>query len=116
TRRLGLLRRGILVTETWPGQALDRLLPQLPDAERGELLAALATFVGRRHAAGFRDGHLDLRNLLAPPCSSGPAWDIVKIDSPRHRIVRPGSADDRRAAADRARLSGSLAGLGLSLA
>ena len=112
-RRLGCLARAVLVTEAWPGEDLARRLPNAAPAEREALLTALAEFVERLHRAGFRDGNLDLRNLLARPTSDG--WEIVKIDSPRFRLRAAGRADDRWAAQDRERLTRSLAELGLRL-
>lgn len=101
-RRLGWLRRAVLVTEAWPGEPLDRLLPQLEMQERRSLAAALVDLVGRLHESGFRDRNLDLRNLLARRQASG--WEIAKVDSPRHRIVPPGPAGDRLARDDWSRL------------
>lgn len=121
-RRLGWLCRAVLVTEAWPGQPLDRLLPQLP-AEAGRALArALGRLVAALHRAGFRDGNLDLRNVLARQTGgagegagdSAGGWQFAKVDSPRHALVRPGARDDRRARADWARLLPQLAAFGLA--
>ena len=45
----------------------------------------------------------DLRNLLAKRCPDG-SWHIVKIDSPRHVLRRPGIYEDALTRADWARL------------
>jgi hypothetical protein len=101
-RRLGWLHRALVVTEAWPGEPLDRLLPRLDAAQRRSLGAAVVAWVERLHHLGFRDRNLDLRNLLARP--AGPGWDIAKIDSPRHRLVQPGRPRDRLAHEDWSRL------------
>jgi hypothetical protein len=110
-RRLGFLRRAVLVTRAHPGRSLDALLPELAAGERDELLAALERFVERLHATGFRDGNLDARNLLAQPTEGG--WSLAKLDSPRYRLVAAGAADDPLARADWQRLADSLAALRL---
>jgi hypothetical protein len=110
-RRLGVLRRAVLVTRAHPGRPLSELLPELASAERAALLAALEAFVAALHAAGFRDRNLDARNLLAERAAG--SWSLAKLDSPRHRLVAPGPADDRLARADWQRLADSLAALGL---
>jgi hypothetical protein len=106
------LHRAVLVTEAYPGTRLDRLLPALPPAERGQLLLTLERCVEAMHRAGFRDRNLDLRNLLARRLAPD-EWEVAKIDSPRHRIVAPGPACDRDARADWDRLARSLAELQL---
>jgi hypothetical protein len=110
-RRHGLLAVAILVTGAWPGESLDQLLPRLPRADCERLAAAVGEFVAALHGVGFRDGNLDLRNLLA--ARVGDRFALTKIDSPRFRIVRPGNTDDRRARADWARLLPQLAAFGL---
>lgn len=107
-RQAGLVRRAILVTRAHPGQRVDRLLAQLPEDAQRSLVVALARFVVALHAAGFRDRNLDLRNLLAVERDDG--WQIAKLDSPRYRLRRPGSADDRLARADWQRLLPQLPG------
>lgn len=101
-RSFGLLRRAILVTSAFPGRSLDAVLPELPAPARAEVGVALGAFVARLHAAGFRDGNLDLRNLLLHEDRS--ALSFAKIDSPKFRIVPKGRADDRWVRADWARL------------
>ncbi len=117
-RHLGLLSRGVLVTASWPGESLDRLLPRLLESQRTELLKALKSFVVHLHRAGFRDRNLDLRNILARTIKAGgetdEGWQLVKIDSPRHRITGSGRDDDALARADWCRLDSSLAQLGLA--
>lgn len=108
-RRHGLLRRAVLVTRTFAGERLDRLLQAAED--RAALAAALARFVTEVHDRGFRDGNLDLRNLLGRRADDG-TWRIAKIDSPRYRLAgRPG---DARAAADWARLLPQLEPFGVA--
>lgn len=108
----GVLQRCVLVTDAYPGQPLDELLLGLKPRERDHLLRCLESFVDALHRKGFRDGNLDLRNLLARRRDDD-SWEIVKIDSPRHRVTRPGPAHDRRARADWDRLSASLRQAGL---
>ena len=76
-RQLGFVRRAVLVTATWPGIALDRLLPTLPELDRRRLAEAVGAFVAALHLAGFRDGNLDLRNLLAAPVDGRFAIAVV---------------------------------------
>jgi hypothetical protein len=111
-RRFGLLARALLVTEAWPGVALDTLLPTLSPDSRQHLAHALGRFVGALHRLGFRDRNLDLRNLLAAATADG-GFLIAKIDSGRHRLVRPGPPRDRLARADWARLLPQLRPFGL---
>ena len=88
------------------------MLPDLPRGEAIELIEAIRSEVARWHQAGFRDRNLDLRNILVRRERDG--WAIAKIDSPRHRIVRPGRVDDALARADHARLDADLARLGFA--
>lgn len=111
-RRWCLLATAVLVTTAWPGEPVDRLLPGLPRSQQEQLAIAIGRFVARLHLAGFRDGNLDLRNLLARASDAG--FALTKIDSPRFRLVRPGAADDRRARADWQRLLPQLAVHGLA--
>jgi hypothetical protein len=111
-RRLGLLARATLVTAAFPGKPVDAILARLAPVERPPLAEAVAAFVARAHALGFRDRNLDLRNLLAHRTPAG-AWQVAKIDSPRYRLRRPGAADDALARADWARLLPQLAAFGL---
>jgi hypothetical protein len=114
-RRFGLLHRAILVTAAWPGDTVESLLRQdLPDRDRDALIEAVRRFVERLHELGFRDRNLDLRNLLARRDPAG-VFEIAKLDSPRHRIVRAGRRDDRLASEDRERLGASFRSLGLEL-
>ena len=108
-RRYGLLRRAVLVTEAYPGRSLDALLPSLTQPDRDDLLCAVESTVEALHRQGFRDGNLDLRNLLARRLDDG-SWEIAKIDSPRHRLVSPDApSHDHGARADWERLSASVA-------
>ncbi len=100
--QFGFVRKALLVTRAYPGDPADQLLPTLDPAARREAAAAIGRFVARLHALGFRDGNLDLRNLLLQ--RHGASWIATKIDSPRHRLVRPGPATDRAARADWSRL------------
>lgn len=86
-RRSGMLHRASLLTEAWPGSPLDRLLPTLPEPAALAVAHALGHYVGSLHRAGFCDGNLDLRNLLARTADDG-TWQISKIDSPRWRVPR----------------------------
>lgn len=101
-RRFGFLQKALLVTRAFPGEPADRVLPALDPVGRREAAAAIGRFVARLHELGFRDGNLDLRNLLLRCDDHG--WTATKIDSPRHRLVRPGPATDRAARADWSRL------------
>jgi hypothetical protein len=114
-RRLGFLRRATLVTAAWPGQSLDRLLPALGQPDRETLLADLRRFVDGLHREGFRDRNLDLRNLLARRNLGGcqRQWEIVKIDSPRFRMVAVGEPRDGLARQDQQRLAASLEAVGV---
>lgn len=111
-RRLGFLRRATLVTAAWPGQPLDVLLPSLSGEDRRDLIRTLWRFVAQLHRAGFRDGNLDLRNLLARRNLEG--WEVAKIDSPRFRVVGAGEPTDRWARRDRARLRASFEAAGVA--
>jgi hypothetical protein len=93
TRRCGFLVRALLVTAAFPGDPVDSWLERLRANERRELAHAIGALVGRLHRLGFRDGNLDLRNLLARRDAGG--WIVAKIDSPRHRLRAPGSVDQR---------------------
>lgn len=107
-RRGPLLRRALLVTETWPGRDLTVLLPELDPPARQQLLSAVAAFVDRLHAAGFCDRNLDPRNLLARRVDRG-GFEIAKLDSPRHVLVPPGRRRRRLARQDQERLQRGLA-------
>lgn len=106
-RRLGFVVEAVLVTRAQPGTRADHALAAATPAARTRLVDAIGEFVRRLHAAGFRDRNLDLRNLLLH--DDGAKTTVAKIDSPRHRIVRPGRADDRLARADWRRLLPQLA-------
>lgn len=112
TRRFGLLRRAILVTAAFPGTAADTLLPTLAPAEQVDLARAIGRLVGILHRLGFRDGNLDLRNLIVQRHDDG--WCVAKIDSPRFRLCRPGPTEDRWTRRDWARLSPQLQRYGLA--
>jgi hypothetical protein len=110
-RRLGFLRRAVLVTRAVAGERVDALLARLDARSAGELLRAVARAVEAWHRRGYRDRNLDLRNLLARAAPGG-GWEVVKIDSPRFRLRRPGPAVDRLAREDWARLRRSAAAVG----
>ena len=110
-RRAGLLCRAVLVTATFAGDPLDRLLAATDD--RAGLAHALGCYVARLHGLGYRDGNLDLRNLIGRRDDGG-EWVISKIDSPKYRLRRPGEAPDRWTAADWQRLLPQLAPFGLA--
>lgn len=101
-RRFGFVRKAVLVTRAYPGEPADQVLQALDPLARRAAAAAIGRFVARLHTLGFRDGNLDLRNLLLQRDDAG--WTATKIDSPRHRLVRPGPATDRAARADWSRL------------
>jgi hypothetical protein len=111
-RRLGWLRRAVLVTQKFPGRDLASLLPTTPPPDRDAIGTCIGTFVRRMHHLGFRDRNLDLRNLLLADDRSSLA--IAKIDSPRHRLVPPGAANDRLARADWTRLLPQLDAFGIA--
>jgi hypothetical protein len=111
-RRLGFVATAILVTEAWPGEPVDAWLDRLPEPDCRQLAAELGRFVAHLHRLGFRDGNLDLRNLLARRAGDG--FRLTKIDSPRYRIVRSGTRHDRLRAADWARLLPQLRARGLA--
>ena len=110
-RRWGWLHRAVLITQAWPGQPLHRLLPVMGIADRDALLEELRRFLSEVHAAGFRDGNMDLRNLLARRTDRG-VWQVCKIDSPRSRVISPGPQTDRAARRDRLQLTSSLRAIG----
>lgn len=112
-RQFGMLRRAVLVSEAWPGRTLEALLPTLGEGDRADLLRATERTIEDLHRRGFRDGNLDLRNLLGRRLDGG-AWEVAKIDSPRHRLVTSGNPHDRWARADWDRLTSSLSEVGLS--
>lgn len=102
-RRHGWLRRSVLFLSAWPGQRVDHLIVGLGEARRAHLIAATWRFVDQLHEAGFVDGNLDPRNLLAR--AVGEDFEVTKIDSPRYRLFGRGKAPARAMAADRARLA-----------
>jgi hypothetical protein len=112
-RWLGHLRRAILVTAAFPGAAVDALMPELASPARLELAAAIGALVARLHRLGFRDRNLDLRNLIAHREPSG-GWRVAKLDSPRHRLLPAGRADDALARADWQRLLPQLLRFGIA--
>jgi Lipopolysaccharide kinase (Kdo/WaaP) family len=101
-RQCGFLRRAVLVSRAWPGEQVDLLMARSTTAERQQLAAAVIELVVALHQRGFRDGNLDLRNLLARAGADG--WLIAKLDSPRWHLTAAGRSDDRLARADWARL------------
>jgi hypothetical protein len=109
-RTLGFVRQAVLITGAAEGTAADSFLASSPCSEREEVGAAILAFVARLHRAGFRDGNLDLRNLLVQRSAEG-GWRIAKIDSPRFRLRRPGTQVDRLVRRDRQRLLPQLAAL-----
>ena len=112
TRRFGLLRRAVLVSAAFPGTAADTLLATLAPAEQVDLARAIGRLVGSLHRRGFRDGNLDLRNLIVQRHTD--SWCVAKIDSPRYRLCRPGPGEDRWTRRDWARLSPQLQQYGLA--
>lgn len=105
-RNLGFLRQSTLVTVADPGIDAETLLPSLDHTTLQTAVAAITQFVHELHAAGFRDGNLDLRNLLLRRTQQG--FDVTKIDSPRYCVRPPGRRDDRWVRADWRRLQPQL--------
>jgi len=106
-RHLGFLRQATLVTVADPGIDAAALFPTLDHTVLQVAVAAIEQFVHGLHAAGFRDGNLDLRNLLLRRTQQG--FDVAKIDSPRYRVRPPGRREDRWVRADWRRLQPQLA-------
>lgn len=109
-RHLGMLRSATLVTREFPGEQAAATLPNLAPQARRAALTAIVAMVTKLHESGFRDGNLDLRNLLLRRTASGD-FDVAKIDSPRYRIRRAGTAPDRLTRADWQRLRPQLEAL-----
>lgn len=107
-RRAGFLVGATILTSAAPGFSADRLLESATPEQRTQTARAIGRFVRALHLAGFRDRNLDLRNLIVA------GERIVKIDSPRHRIVPPETAEDALARADWARLLPQLAAYGVA--
>lgn len=106
-RRLGFLQSATLVTVAHPGIAAAALLPTLEASARSTAIDAITSYVHQLHETGFRDGNMDLRNLLLHRTATG--FEVAKLDSPRYRIRPPGPADDRWTRADWQRLRPQLA-------
>ena len=101
-RVLEFLAQATLLTTAFPGESVADLMPRLARDERTLVAAAIGKLVGKLHALGFRDGNLDLRNLLAQRTPGG--WTITKIDSPRHCLRSPAAREDALVRADWTRL------------
>ncbi len=108
-RRFRGLRVAVLVTATLDGERLDQALASGTPTDRAHRLVALAAWVDALHAAGFRDRNLDLRNILLLP---GPHPRFAKLDSPRFVVVES-KGPDALSRADIARLTASLAAIGM---
>ncbi|MFK7740581.1 MAG: lipopolysaccharide kinase InaA family protein [Planctomycetota bacterium] len=132
-RRAGFVCQAALITSAVPGRTAECLLggpprrapgapAPLPAASRQDLARDILAWVAKLHRSGFRDGNLDLRNLIITPAQppagrdADAAWTITKIDSPRYRIVPAGTATDSWARADWQRLLPQLRALGLAAA
>ena len=116
-RTFGFVRLAALLTSALPGRATDAWLSgdDLAPGARDALVAAVVGEITRLHAAGFRDGNLDLRNLIAAPDDDARGgWRVATIDSPKHRIVAAGARADRRTRADWRRLLPQLRAHGVS--
>ena len=107
-RQAGFLAVAAVATSRLPGISADQLLADSGPEQRARTARAIGAFVRRLHRAGFRDRNLDLRNLVIH------GDQVTKIDSPRHRIVRPGGQEDALARADWARLLPQLEAFGVS--
>lgn len=112
-RRLGFVVRALLLTSACPGTRLDDLLPTASPDERRAIAAALGSYVATLHAAGARDGNLDLRNLIAERTAAG-GYRFAKIDSPRFAVRAPGRVEDAAVRRDWQRLLPQLAAFGLA--
>lgn len=107
-RGLSGLRVAVLATETVVGERLDHWLPTLDGARQRDVLRALARWLDELHGAGYRDGNLDLRNLLL---LAGDPPRFAKVDSPRF-VVTGSKGPDALSRADVTRLTASLAAMG----
>lgn len=108
-RSFCMLSLAVLVTSAGAGVRLDDHLSQVDDAGKHRTLAGLVQFVKSLHAAGFRDRNLDPRNILVAPAPGNgvgtfEGYSFTKIDSPRYRLVAPGTGTDALADADWTRL------------
>lgn len=104
------LRVAVLATETVAGERLDRWLPTVDGGRQKDVLRALARWIDELHGAGYRDRNLDLRNILL---LAGDPPRFAKVDSPRFVITRS-KRPDALSRADVARLTASLATIGLA--
>ena len=111
-RRFGFLQSATLVTVAQPGIDAAALLSTLEASTRSTAIEAITSYVHQLHAAGVRDGNMDLRNLLLHRTATG--FEVAKLDSPRYRIRPPGRADDRWTRADWQRLQPQLAALAVA--
>jgi len=80
--------------------------------DRKALVGVIHRYVSELHAAGYRDGNMDLRNLLARRIDTG-TWQVAKIDSPRYRVTAPGPRRDQAVRRDLTRLANSLRAIGV---
>ena len=104
------VRVAVVATETVVGERLDQWLPVVDESRRRDVLRALAAWVEELHGAGFRDRNLDLRNLILLP---GDRRRFAKVDSPRF-VITKSKGPDALSRADVARLTASLAAIGLA--
>lgn len=102
-RHCGFLTRAFVITSSLGGLSAERFLAQASRCEREAAARLIGRFVRALHTAGFRDRNLDLRNLIVD------GDQVAKIDSPRHRVLKPGPATDSLARADWSRLLPQLA-------
>ncbi len=103
-RVLGFVRSCILMTRAADGfRPIDALLPTAGASGSARRLSAdLAGYVRRLHEAGFLDGNLRTRNLLARETAG--EFEILSLDSPkgkRARVLRSQRQDRDLASLDR---------------
>ena len=109
-RVAGFVRRATILTSAVAGRTAEDLLRGSDEHTRMATARAVGHFVRALHRAGFRDRNLDLRNLIVD------GDRVTKIDSPRHRLVKPGDRDDALSRADWDRLLPQLAAFGVERA
>ena len=109
-RVAGFVRRATILTSAVAGRTAEDLLRGSEERTRLATARAIGHFVRALHRAGFRDRNLDLRNLIVD------GDRVTKIDSPRHRLVKPGDHDDAMRRADWDRLLPQLAAFGVDRA
>jgi len=108
-RRLGFLRRSVLVTAGFGDRNLSQQLEQAPLDE--EELWLLGRFVRRLHESGLRDPDLKARNILLE--GHGAELRIAKIDASSSWLRAPGPGWDRQRTAELGRFVKELSEAGV---